>query len=234
MARSVAALVSGQMRTLDRCIDNIRWALPANTEYYVHAVHDADAEKAHLLKPTVLVIEPDVSMKERYEYVLQTRGYTNAIQSCLRQMYFLDKMWQTYERTGDRHDWVIRVRPDTVFLTRLENLDTKPDGIWFPEHDNWFGLNDRLAYGERSLMQRYFTRLSELDRYIDLGNVFHMETFLAWMFRDVKIERTTAWSVTLRPNMEHVGPYYSEGWNDPRTTIPTRVLEQVEIITGQR
>ena len=219
------------MRTLDRCIDNIRWALPENTDYYVHAVQESDAQKAFLLNPRVCVVEPDVHIPERYQYVLQTRGYTNAIQSCLRQMHFLNRMWQTYALTGHRHDWIIRVRPDSVFLTRIEDLNLLRPGIYFPQHDNWFGLNDRLAFGESAIMERYFTRFELFDQYIDQGNVFHMESFLAWVFRNDPICRTTAWSVTLRPNLEHVGPYYAIQWNDPPTEIPQDVLAQVSVNT---
>jgi hypothetical protein len=73
-------------------------------------------------------------------------------------------------------------------------------GVWIPTFCNFWGLNDRFGYGDRETMRRYFTRLTRLDEYIDLGGIFHPETFLVWSMAGVELHRTQAVFSTLRPD----------------------------------
>jgi len=193
----VVVLISGQMRTADRCAAGIRAAYP-DAAFVVHAVADADADKAVLFRPAVAVIEPQHEMPERREYSLQMGRGCHGVQRVLKQLWGLRRAWQVFEASGIEADVVVRCRPDIEFAVPPE-LFTDGD-VWVPSFANWYGLNDRFAFGRLHAMRRYFTRLDRLDDYIDAGGVFHPESFLAWAMSGCDVRRTRAVFSTVRPD----------------------------------
>jgi len=195
----VAVLVSGQMRTADRCAAAIRDIYPDAT-FVIHAVADDDADKAFLFKPAVTVIEPQYEMPERREYSVQIGNGCHGVQRVLKQLWGLRRVWQVFKGSGIEADVVVRCRPDIEF--RVPPEQPCAGGIYVPRFSNWFGLNDRFAFGSLTAMRTYFRRLDWLDEYIDAGGIFHPETFLAATMRNGghSVRRTQAVFATLRPD----------------------------------
>ena len=218
--KKVAILVCGQMRTLDKTYDQIKSIYP-NADFYVHSVLDEDTEKAFLLKPKVLIAEPQYEMAERVEYSWTMSRGCHGVQNVLKQLWGLDKVWNIYEKYGEKHDVVIRWRPDTLFSTFPEDLETITEKnlncIFIPRFFNHSGLNDQFAFGNYRNMKTYFTRFKKLDEYIDKGeslgkcSIFHPETFLAWhllISEKIIIQRTKAVFDILRKDGSRIKPRY--------------------------
>jgi len=195
----VAVLVSGQMRTADKCAAVIRELYP-DVPFVVHAVADDDADKAFLFKPAVTVIEPQHEMPERREYSVQIGRGCHGVQRVLKQLWGLRRVWHAFETSGIEADVIVRCRPDLVFSVPPEPPNR--NGIYVPRFCSWGGLNDRFAFGSLTAMRSYFTRLDWLDEYIDFGGIFHPETFLAATLRHGghAVHRTQAVFATLRPD----------------------------------
>ena len=207
-----AVLISGQMRTADQCAAGIRQVYP-DVPFVVHAVADDDAEKAFLFRPAVTVIEPQQEMPERREYSWQIDRGCHGVQRVLKQLWGLRRVWQVFEASGIEADVIVRCRPDIAFSVPPE---PPAAGFWVPWFANWFGLNDRFAFGDREVMQRYFTRLDRLDEYIDAGGIFHPETFLGWAMQGIHAESTRAVFATVRPDGTRDEPAWHENAGDIR------------------
>lgn len=208
---TTAVLVCGQMRTADKCAAGIRELYPDAT-FIVHAVADEDADKAFLFRPAVTVIEPQHEMPERREYSWQIARGCHGVQRVLKQLWGLNRVWQAFEASGIEADVVVRCRPDLVFTVPPEA--PAGSGVHVPTFCNYWGFNDRFAYGDRETMRRYFTRLTKLDEYIDAGGFFHPETFLAWAMDGVQLHRTQAVFSTLRPDGTTDEPQWRLVWGD--------------------
>lgn len=224
--RSVAVLLSGKMRTLDQCANGLRRLVPPHSDIFVYAIQDDDAYKASILKPTALMVEPEPHLAERGKYFLTVPNGNHSVQSQLRQLYSKWRMWTFYESLGLRHDWIIRVRSDNIFLTPMEDIETCEHAVHIPPHSNWFGLNDQFAHGPFELMKTYYQRWLRIDEYVDHGGIFHTERFLKWALADVPVIRSKVWVAVLRPDGQIDPPYHSERWNDPAVEIPQQVINE--------
>lgn len=192
-----AVLISGQMRTADRCAAGIRDIYPDAT-FVVHAVADDDAQKAFLFAPAVTVIEPQSEMPERREYSIQIGNGCHGVQRVLKQLWGLRRVWQVFEASGIDADCIVRCRADLTFDVPPE--PPASDALHIPRFCGWGGLNDRFAFGGLTDMRSYFNRLNRLDEYIDGGGMFHPETFLAWAMSGKVGRWSRAVFATLRPD----------------------------------
>jgi hypothetical protein len=208
---TTAVLISGQMRTADRCAAGILQLYPDAT-FVVHAVADVDADKAFLFRPAVAVIEPQHEMPERREYTWQISRGCHGVQRVLKQLWGLSRVWRVFEASGIQADVIVRCRPDLAFAKEPEPFEGH--GIRVPKFSNFWGLNDRFAYGDRAAMQAYFTRLNRLDEYIDAGGMFHPETFLAWAMQGFNVQRTQALFATVRQDGSLEHPYVDPAIGD--------------------
>lgn len=212
--KKVAVLVCGQMRTLDQTYNQVKSIYP-NADFYVHAVFDEDAEKGFLLKPKVFFSEPQHEMPERLEYSWNIARGCHGVQRVLKQLWGLEKVWNIYEKYGDKHDVIVRWRPDTLFFVPPENPETITEEnlnhIFIPKFSNYHGLNDRFAFGNYENMKTYFTRFKRLDEFIDKKGMFHPETFLGWSIVDkrIGIQRTNAAFWSLRKDGSRIEPNYN-------------------------
>lgn len=211
----IAVLISGQMRTADMCASGIRNIYP-DANFIVHAVADKNADKAFLFKPTATVIEPQYEMPERIDYSIRIGRGCHGVQRVLKQLWGLKRVWEVFEKSGIDADFIVRCRPDLLFSRNPENIDSttiKP-GVYIPKFANWWGLNDRFAYGDRDNMKKYFLRLDHLDTYINEGGIFHPETFLQWCFRDSPVYRTNTIFASLRENGSRDEPVWIKEYGD--------------------
>lgn len=212
--KKIAVLVCGQMRTLDQTYQQIK-EIYKDADFYIHAVLDEDTKKGHLLKPKIFFSEPQFEMPEKVEYSWNLARGCHGVQRVLKQLWGLEKVWELYENSGDKHDIIIRWRPDTLFIENPEQseeieeeLDNK---IFIPKFFNYWGLNDRFAFGNYEVMKIYFNRFKKLDEFISIKGMFHPETFLAWSIISQKIDirRTKAVFHTLRKDGSKIEPVYN-------------------------
>ena len=190
----VAVLISGQMRAAEVCAPGIVAAFPG-AEFFVVTPFGEDAHKAVLFGGARYYVI-DSPMSERPEHELQRGLGCASVQGVLRQLRDLRTAWERYA-AADHADVVVRCRPDLQFTVPPEPV-TVDDALHVPTFANWFGLNDRLAWGSHDVMRRYCTRLDRLDEYIDQGGVFHAESFLAWAMQGVTVKRTRAVFASVR------------------------------------
>jgi hypothetical protein len=210
----VVVIICGQMRTAEHCAPGIREIYPDAT-FVVHAPLDENADKAFLFRPAVTLIEPQPELAERAQYTLQVGRGCNGVQRNLRQLWGNQRAWLAFERSGLDADVVVRCRPDLLFYDPPE-LPEIDEYLHVPTFANFWGLNDRFAWGSPEVMRRYFNRLDHLDEYIDLGGMFHAESFLGWVMKDVPLKRTKAVHASLRGDGSRDEPIWGEHWGDIR------------------
>lgn len=231
-----ALCFSGQMRSLDQCVTSIRHHLieplaagGANeVDVFVHAAADEDADTALRLDPRILHIEPQPTFDEKL-YALRIGRGCVGIQSVLRQLWSIQKSNELKRRyatsRGFRYDCAMRVRPDTEFAQGpLEALRFTPGtrGVWIPKFSNWYGLNDRFAWGSDLEMDLYSNRFDALDHYLAAGGVFHPESFLFWTLavRRVPIFRSDVAFYTLRKNGDRIVPDFHSEYREALPCFP--------------
>ena len=225
----VAVLVSGELRTLDKCIDSINtFILNEIGRYDLFACVSADEDLPKLkylnYKKAVVTQQPWLDEKDynsnnlkiRDLYGPATRPLISGVQAVLRQFWFLQevnklKLNAEAER-GKKYKWVIRLRPDTMFFNPIENLNSlDPNSIYIPKFSNFFGYNDRFAFGGSGLMDVYNNRFNSIDNFPE----FHPESMLKYCLDNasIKVNRTNIHFYTARKD-KFIYPVYEERFGD--------------------
>jgi len=210
----IALLFSGQVRTLDVCLDSIKRVFP-DSDVYAHAYSDEDTPKLELLDPVRAVIEPSKEMPERKEYTWQTGRWCYGVQGMLKQLWSLKRSWEIYANTKHQHKWIARCRYDIQYFSQLEpDIESWDCDIILPKHDNWWGYNDRFGIIKYEVAERYFTRLNFLDAYINKGGTMHHETFFKSVMEPYRVMRTNLTHKTIRKDGTVVEPTYRADCGD--------------------
>lgn len=212
---TTAVLVSGQMRTLDVCYPTIeRHVLDcvSGAEIYSATADDEDAHKVELFRGVLGVTEPQPQMEEKdYNRSIGLGCY--GVQVVLRQLWAMKRAWKIMEGDGFKPDWVIRLRPDCWFHNDIEDFDKcDPNAIYVPTFHNFFGLNDRFAFGGYEVMKVYMNRLDNMDEYIAAGGVFHPESHLKWTLWNkhrIGVGRTQILFDLVRKTGQHIKPQWN-------------------------
>lgn len=225
----VAVLVSGQLRTAEKCIESIsNHVLRSIGKYDLFAAValDENTSKLNLFNPKKAIVtqQPWLDEKKYIENNLQIRDVPfeaarpliSGVQAVLRQHWFLkevNKLKTEAEIARNKpYKWVIRLRPDTMFINGIEDLSIlNPDCIYIPKFSNFFGYNDRFAFGGSAVMDIYNNRFDRIDECPE----FHPETILKYCLDTsyVTINRTSATFFTVRPH-ELVYPTVQEQFGD--------------------
>jgi hypothetical protein len=211
-----AILISGQMRTADVCNENA-WKHVAKRvpftgrETFIHAAADEDAHKLKLYGPKRAVVEEQPQLDEKnYGQLIGLGCY--GVQVVLRQLWALQRVWQIMEGDGYRPDWVIRLRPDCWFHNDMEDpMDCDQNCLYVPTFHNFFGLNDRFAFGSYEVMKVYMNRLDNMDEFVTARKLFHPETHLKWTMEraGIEVRRTNILFDLVRKNGQHVKPQWN-------------------------
>lgn len=132
-----------------------------------------------------------------------TKGSVRAFYLQLRSIYLANNLKKLAEdRGGFRYDWVFRLRFDNLYhgysLEDIRLLD--PNHVYIPKHDNWYGYNDRFAFGGTAAMDIYADRYKYLVEYRESGLPMHPERFLRWVLdrHCVSVRRTRVSAHLLR------------------------------------
>lgn len=216
---TAAVLVSGQMRTLDVCYPTIerhilmRMLRPRGVfNVYAATAEDGDAHKV-VLFPGVLGSTEHQPEQDEKNYQAHIGLGCYGVQVVLKQLWALKRAWEIMESDGEpRPLWVIRLRPDCWFHNDIENLnDCDTSCVYVPTFHNFYGLNDRFAFGGYEAMKVYCNRLDTMDDYIAAGGIFHPESHLKWVMEraGIEVRRTQILFDLVRKNGTHVKP----DWN---------------------
>lgn len=136
----------------------------------------------------------------------RTWHYGNSLRSFylqLRSIALANRLRQKYEvKHGFSFDWIFRLRFDNLYFgEKLEDLaKCDPGSIYIPRHDNWWGYNDKFAFGGPAPMDAYTARFDEFVQYQEAGNPMHPEVFLKWVLdrHCVPVKRTRVANHLLR------------------------------------
>ena len=195
--KNIAVCLSGQLRTFDRCLPSIKKHIldRIDCDIFAYIAEDVHSGNINLLNTTETIIKPDSFINE-YNLINQTGGLgVISIQVILQQingLYEVNKMKMKYEQQNNKkYDWVIRLRPDMVFSSDMEDL-TKCDNnsIYIPCGNDHCGYNDRFAFGNSKNMDIYMNRFSLVNE--NYKEIIHPESMLKYVLdkNNIKILRS--------------------------------------------
>jgi hypothetical protein len=173
----IAVCLSGQVRTFAENLAGLHemFVMAAGGEQHVHyfgALHFADRLWATKLPWQAVTVE---------QMVTPPRFHHPALQHPREKVNPERVLWEQYQGVasvgalvrahewlrGSRYQWIVRCRFDLSVRTPMEDLSTlAADAIYFPGCDNWYGHNDRFAFGPSVLMEHYFTFPRAIARYL--------------------------------------------------------------------
>jgi|SRR5271165_3978150 len=218
-----AVLVSGQMRSLDGCIASIqKHVLSRIADYDViaHVADDEDAWKVEMLEPRKCVVVKQPLLDEK-NYIHRSGRGVSGIQQVLRMFWSMEESnrlrHHVESESGAPYDWIIRLRPDTEFFSDIEDLGAcDPSAVYIPTFCNYWGYNDRFAFGGGRAMDLYHDKMRLLDTYIDQLGIFHPESILKWAIdrAGVQVKRTEIIFDTVRKNRARIVPTWDSSMAD--------------------
>jgi hypothetical protein len=228
-----AVLLSGQMRTADVCLPSIQkhvFDKIGDYDVIAHIADDEDAWKLELFEPKKAVVAVQPTHDEK-NYIHRTGRGVIGVQQVLRMFHSMqesNRLLKTVEaERGAPYDWVIRLRPDTQFFSDIESLaDCDPSAIYVPTFCNYWGYQDRFAFGGPKAMDVYHEKFDLIDAYIATGGIFHPESMLKWMIdRDgTPVKRTSILFDTLRKNGSRIRPDWQTVYGDVLPAWKQRAL----------
>lgn len=184
---------SGELRSIDKTYDILKERLFyafSNYDIFYHTwSDDPDLHKLHFIENDShtknISVEDRITLHEREIYQKNKRNEV-FIQGLLRQLYCLKKcneMKSKFEIDNNfKYDIVVRIRPDILILgdsfleENVESWDMEKY-IYVADHDDHHGYNDRFYFSNSQNMDFISNRLDLIDYYMDIGGVFHYETF---------------------------------------------------------
>lgn len=236
-----AILISGHMRTFDRCLPTQHWHVFRHfpgADFFVSTVDDADAKKAELLRVKYPGARVEIeAVKEQPDCVAEMRAksvelpaewtkgkpYTHepyAIsvhpQAVLRQLWQLQMCAEMLNGKADEYGYIIRCRPDLWF----HSIEIPHLGIgcalnlaWVPWWGRFGGINDRFAILGRDAAVAYFTTYSQIPDLVADGCPIHPESLISASLEksECRTNPLLAEFSTLRPNGEMRAPEISAG-----------------------
>ncbi len=213
----MAILVSGQCRTLDLCITNLKVQVLRhfpNADLWVSIADGADSSQAHLLENVGLnvrlleiVKQPTLDEKDYKEkpgngmYCIGTGPEDRTIvQAILRQAWHLRRVFEMAAGSGEPYDAYMRLRPDQWFLTGVSGLPiVRPETAVVPWWGGFGGINDRFAILGPTAADAY-CYWPRLDALLESGCSFHPETLTLHALQNsgADIVHTPARTATLK------------------------------------
>ena len=133
-------------------------------------------------------------------------------------------------------DILIFIRPDVLVLDRLSpipGLTHSREAVLTPRWGKFYGLNDRMAVIPRQFVDRYFSRVTGVEEFIEKNGPLDPEKHLAWSLREVpsrsslstELVRVRAGGVLAEKDLERLetsGPYRRAQARKLRQTDPAR------------
>lgn len=257
----VALCFSGQIRTLEKCVDTINETiidkLPSKPDIFCHfspcsAFDEIIVEK--LLSPKLYHFEPDEDVKivdtdlfnecynKRHE---GGRPYSwgprtkEGVEQILRQMYSVymsnEIKKQIEEKEKIKYDIVFRIRPDQRYYGVLEDLSLVKEGVLHvPNHDWHHGINDRFSFAKSDTMDKYASMyLNIVNLLKEKDAFFHPETIAMknCKLNNISISSTNIVCMRVRQKIDVV-PLNDYFVDSPNKESILKITEQ-EVLNGK-
>lgn len=188
-----AILISGQCRTLDLCLPNIKAQVLdyfPGADLWISVAAGPDSGQAQLLRSVGMKIQllealepPELDQRDYAArslggpYLLGTGlGDSTAVSRTLLQAWRLHRVFEKARSSGENYDTFVRLRPDQWFIVGAAGLPRiDPSTAAVPWWGGYGGINDRFAVLGRAAAEAYcwWPRLDEL---LAEGCRFHPET----------------------------------------------------------
>lgn len=214
---------SGELRSIDKTYSLMKEKLMNRFSDYDIFYHtwndDPDLCKLSYIENDLhtknILIEDRVSLPERDIYEKNKRLEV-FVQGLLRQLYCLktcNSLKIQYEKENNFvYDIVVRVRPDILLINNscleknIKSWDMK-NYVYTTDHDDHHGYNDRFYFSNSENIDFLSNRLDLLDMYMDMGGIFHYETFFKFCihYKELQIARSNMEFTLLRTNGDFSG-----------------------------
>ena len=196
---STAIIITGEMRSFERCIKNLEWQVFRHfpdAKFYVAPADDEDASKAELLrekhehvwiKP---VTQPEMVMPPGCPttwtpgqfYMHEPYHISVPPTAVIGQLWSLREGWHLYESANDPADVIIRCRPDLWFHNFVMPGGLYTEGTALVAYTPWWGrfggINDRFAIMGKYAASSYFNTYTKLPYLIEYGCPLHPESLV--------------------------------------------------------
>lgn len=199
----VALCISGHLRTFESNYRTVKQHIldKFNCDVFIHTwdtlgvahragdsnLHITDTHKMNnlihqLYNPKKIVIEKTKHFP--ITPLMQQRSSENRDLAGIMSMFYkveeCNKLRKTYqEETGAQYDFVIRFRGD-LWLEESIPLDykTHSNHVYLPVYGNFGGACDQIAFGSPSVMDKYSTLHSNVEKYLRAGCPMNPEKLL--------------------------------------------------------
>lgn len=231
-----AILISGHMRSFERCLPTLHWHVfrhYPDADFFVSTIKDADSDKAKLLNARypssrvsidVVDEQPDCVAEMRAKGVELPKEWTPGAhymhepyaisvrpQAVLRQLWQMERVWKMADESGEGYSVFIRCRPDLYFHSYEDVFGIEDETALLPWWGKFGGVNDRFACLGVKAARAYFTTYSQIPGLMADGCPLHPESLVRASLDEAKAYRLPlkAEFSTLRANGEMRHPEIS-------------------------
>lgn len=124
--------------------------------------------------------------KEFYNFRKATE---TKIENCSSMFFHNQNCIKLIKNSGVKYDIIIKYRADITSDSILDIYQLSPieeNTIYVPEGNDFGGINDQIAYGDLSSMEKYCNIFQNIPKICNDGHRFHPETLV---FRNLEMEK---------------------------------------------
>jgi hypothetical protein len=201
----VAIILSGAMRSFERCLPNLQWHVFRHfpdAKFYVATANDDDATTAAMLGKRCAAVrvldQPEMVLPPGCPhewtpgkpYMHEPYFISVDPRHVLGQLWMLREGWRLYQEANDPADLIIRCRPDLWFHSFevprmfMDTAHAFTDGresiAYTPRFGKFGGCNDRFAVLGAKAAEAYFTTYDHVPVMIMEGAPLHPETLVRY------------------------------------------------------
>lgn len=192
-----AVLMSGHLRTFDRCLPNLHWQVFrhfGDLSFFVSTVEDEDAPKIRALDEKYRGCQIEVhSVPSQPDFSNEVgpwspgtfyshEPYTISVppQAVLAQLWQLEQVYDFYlgKVSSAAPDLIIRCRPDLWFHEFENGVFNQPNTCHVPAFGSFGGVNDRFAVLSPDAAPFYFRTFSRRKKTMEEGCPLHPESLV--------------------------------------------------------
>ena len=211
----VAICISGHVRSLDKCIQNIRENIfyPIKSEFDTDiflSTWSTDKDLSFLNEDSVTIeVEPTIDFRMNSKNYLK---YPNLCcqTTCDNATSMWYKVKKSFDMTNDEHQIIVRIRPDVIYDTKIDLsqiIDSySNDNIYMSNSPGRYlevtkGMLDPFIFGNRKVMSNLMNTYNNIEEYVKDDNIVHcIEGFLYENTKNNKLERIDFKYSILREN----------------------------------
>lgn len=180
----IAICLSGQRRTYDHTIENIKENIAYNSDLFAVSDHPIIDSTRQIVLPKNahdLPVEEIEFFGSKVPNKPAGVQYANNMVNMFYKIYRCNKLKKRHERENDLiYDVVVRARPDVTYSSKVDFADVEDNTIYLTNNlkYDWGGLCDQFFYGTSETMDKICDIYLRLSRYISRGVRLHPETLL--------------------------------------------------------